>query len=244
MDCRFCLTALMGLERNLSAGEIVAQVLVLARSERRGNRNRPLNVVMMGMGEPLLNLEAVMKATRLLADSQGMAIPQRRITVSTSGIVPRIAEHGACEVRGKLAVSLNASNPTQRTELMPITSRYGLESLIEACRSYPLRSWERLTFEYVLLRDVNDSDRDATSLLRLLSPLRCSVNLIALNPGPGIPYETPSAARVDQFRAIVHRGIPCFVRKPRGRDIFAACGQLKRTTGRTAPDLPTPASLD
>jgi len=230
VDCKFCFTALMGLERNLTAGEIVAQVIVLGRTEGLRKRRRPLNVVMMGMGEPLLNFHAVMQATKLLADPRGVGIPQRRITVSTSGIVPKIREHGLQEVRGKLAVSLNASNAEQRTQLMPITSRYGLDELLEACRRYPLRPWERLTFEYVLLRDVNDTDRDAADLRRLLSPLKCSVNLIAHNPGPGIPYQTPTPERVESFREIVHRGLPCFIRKPRGRDIFAACGQLKRTT--------------
>ena len=229
VDCKFCLTALMGLERNLDAGEIVAQVLALSRDQGLDARKRPLNVVMMGMGEPLLNLRAVMKATRLLADPDGIAIPQRRITVSTSGIVPKIAEFGSHAVRGKLAVSLNASNEKQRIELMPITTRHRLGALLEACRRYPLRSWERLTFEYVLLGGVNDTDSDARNVLRLLSNLKCRVNLIALNPGPGIPYETPDPQRVDAFRTIVQRGIPCFVRKPRGRDIFAACGQLKRT---------------
>lgn len=229
VDCKFCLTALMGLERNLDAGEIVAQVLALSRDQTLDATKRPLNVVMMGMGEPLLNLRSVMKATKLLADPEGVAIPQRRITVSTSGIVPKIEEFGSHEVRGKLAVSLNASNEEQRIELMPITSKHRLGALLEACRQYPLRSWERLTFEYVLLGGVNDTDADARNVLRLLSSLKCTVNLIALNPGPGIPYETPDSRRVDAFQAIVQRGIPCFVRKPRGRDIFAACGQLKRT---------------
>ncbi len=229
VDCKFCLTALMGLERNLDAGEIVAQVLALSRDQGLDAKKRPLNVVMMGMGEPLLNLPAVMKATSLLASSDGIAIPQRRITVSTSGIVPKIAEFATYTVRGKLAVSLNASNEQQRIELMPITSKYSLEALLEACRQYPLRPWERLTFEYVLLRGVNDTETDARNVLRLLSSLKCTVNLIALNPGPGIPYDTPDPERVEGFQAIVQRGIPCFVRKPRGRDIFAACGQLKRT---------------
>ena len=235
VDCKFCLTALMGLERNLTAGEIVGQVLALSREQGLDPRRRPLNIVMMGMGEPLLNLRAVMKATRLLADPEGIAIPQRRITVSTAGIVPKIREYGEHDVRGKLAISLNASNAEQRTQLMPITARYGLEELLEACRQYPLRPWERLTFEYVLLRGVNDSDRDARGVLGMLAHLRCSVNLIAFNPGPAIPYETPDPGRVESFRAIVHRGIPCFVRKPRGRDIFAACGQLKRTVDQDSP---------
>lgn len=229
IDCKFCLTAQMGLERNLTAGEIAGQVLALARDRNLDARVRSLNIVMMGMGEPLLNLDAVMKATRLLADPEGMAVPQRRITVSTSGIVPKIEAFGRHEVRGKLAISLNASNEAQRLEIMPVTGRHRLGDLLEACRRYPLRAWERLTFEYVLLRGVNDADSDARAVLRLLSELKCTVNLIALNPGPGIPYESPSEERVRAFAAIVQRGLPCFVRKPRGRDIFAACGQLKRT---------------
>ena len=229
VDCKFCLTALMGLERNLTAGEIVGQVLILTREHNLDAHVRPLNVVMMGMGEPLLNLDAVMKATQLLADPDGIGIPQRRITVSTSGITPRIAEFGSYAVRGKLAVSLNASNEDQRIALMPITAKYRLGDLLKACRRYPLRPWERLTFEYVLLRGVNDSQRDARNVLRLLSELKCTVNLIAFNPGSDLPYETPDDVRVEAFREIVRRGIPCFVRKPRGREIFAACGQLKRT---------------
>ncbi len=235
VDCKFCLTALLGLERNLTAGEIVGQVLALSRDQNLDTRRRRLNIVMMGMGEPLLNLAAVMKATRLLADPEGIAIPQRRITVSTAGIVPKIAEFGSHEVRGKLAVSLNASNERQRTKLMPVTARFRLGDLLDACRRYPLRPWERLTFEYVLLRGVNDSNADARDVRRLLSNLKCSVNLIALNPGPGIPYSTPEPGRVEAFRTIVHRGIPCFVRKPRGRDIFAACGQLQRTEAASTP---------
>ena len=184
---------------------------------------------MMGMGEPLLNLGAVMKATELLADPDGIGIPQRRITVSTSGITPRITEFGSYPVRGKLAVSLNASNEEQRIALMPITAKYRLDELLEVCQRYPLRPWERLTFEYVLLRGVNDTERDARNVLRLLSKLKCTVNLIAFNPGGGLPYKTPDDGQVAAFREIVHRGVPCFVRKPRGREIFAACGQLKGT---------------
>ena len=231
IDCRFCLTALVGFERNLTAGEIVGQVLALSRDRRLSFPRRALNVVMMGMGEPLLNLQAVMKATRILADPDGVAIPQRRITVSTSGIVPKIVEFGAFAVRGKLAVSLNASNDRQRRSVMPIPGKFPLDALLDACHRYPLRPWERLTFEYVLLRGVNDSDADARAVRRLLSGLKCKVNLIAFNPGPEIEYDTPDPGRVQAFRSIVHRGIPCFVRKPRGRDIFAACGQLKRALG-------------
>ena len=240
VDCKFCLTALMGFERNLEPGEIVGQVLALARDRALDARRRPLNLVMMGMGEPLLNLRAVMKATRVLADPGGVAIPLRRITVSTSGIVPKIAEFGCYRERGRLAVSLNASSEDQRARLMPLTARHRLGPLLEACRRYPLRPWERLTFEYVLLGGVNDSDEDARRVRRLLAGLKCTVNLIALNPGPGIPFGTPGPERVAAFQSIVRRGMPCFVRKPRGRDIFAACGQLKRTVDAGPPDAGPP----
>ena len=230
VDCRFCLTALMGLERNLTAGEIVGQVLYVAREHGLTPTSARMNVVMMGMGEPLLNLENVLKATRLLTDPEGIAMSPKRITLSTSGITPKILEMGKAEVRPKLAISLNASTEAQRRELMPITGKYHLKDLLEACRVYPLRSWEKLTFEYVLLKDVNDTDADAKRVVRLISRLNCKVNLIALNPGPGIKFETPSPERVASFQEIVKRAVPCFVRKPRGLDIYAACGQLKRVS--------------
>jgi 23S rRNA (adenine2503-C2)-methyltransferase len=217
----------MGLERNLTAGEIVGQVLYVAR-ENGLRADAGVNVVMMGMGEPLLNLDNVLKATRLLTDPDGVAMSPKRITVSTSGIVPKIAELGRAEVRPKLAISLNASTGEQRQRLMPITRKYPLADLMQACRSYPLRSWEKLTFEYVLLRGVNDTDADARRVVRLLANLNCKVNLIAFNPGPGLQFETPEPERVASFQAIVKKAVPCFVRKPRGRDIYAACGQLKR----------------
>jgi 23S rRNA (adenine2503-C2)-methyltransferase len=187
-----------------------------------------LNVVMMGQGEPLLNLPAVVKATRLLTDKDGIAMSPRRITLSTSGIIPRIEELGREPIRPKLAISLNASTEEQRRELMPITRKYHLKDLIAACRAYPLRPWEKLTFEYVLLKDVNDTDADARRVVKLIANLNAKVNLIALNPGPGIPFGTPNPERVSSFQSIIRRAMPCFVRKPRGRDIFAACGQLKR----------------
>jgi 23S rRNA (adenine2503-C2)-methyltransferase len=230
VDCKFCLTALMGLERNLTAGEIVGQVLVVMREHGLGAAGGRVNVVMMGMGEPLLNLDAVLKATRLLCDPEGMAISPRRITLSTSGIVPKMDELGRAAVRPKLAVSLNASSEEQRRELMPITRKYHLRELLEACRRYPLRPWEKLSFEYVLLGGVNDSDADAHRVAGMLGNLNCKVNLIALNPGPGIPFATPSAERVASFQGILRKSIPCYLRKPRGRDIFAACGQLKRVS--------------
>ncbi|MBI3698492.1 MAG: 23S rRNA (adenine(2503)-C(2))-methyltransferase RlmN [Acidobacteria bacterium] len=224
VDCKFCFTALLGLSRNLTAGEIVGQVLLAAPPQ-----TPRLNIVMMGMGEPLLNLPQVIRATRLLADPEGLGLSPRRITLSTSGITPKIAELGREPVRPKLAVSLNASTEEMRERLMPITRKYKLAGLLEACRAYPLRPWERLSFEYVLLRGVNDSDQDARRVVRLLANLKCMVNLIAFNPGPGIDFQTPSPERVLAFQQILKRSFPCFIRKPRGRDIYAACGQLKRT---------------
>ena len=232
VDCKFCMTALLGLERNLTAGEIAGQVLLVARDNglRRGPQGTSrLNIVMMGQGEPLLNLANVVKATRILLDPAGFALSPRRITVSTAGIVPKIAELGQEPVRPKLAISLNASTEEMRRELMPITRKYHLADLMAASKAYPLRPWEKLTFEYVLLKGVNDSDADARRVVRLLAHLNCKLNLIALNPGPEIPYETPAPERVAAFQQMVRRSLPCFVRKPRGLDIYAACGQLKRS---------------
>jgi 23S rRNA (adenine2503-C2)-methyltransferase len=185
---------------------------------------------MMGQGEPLLNLQAVVKATRLMLDPRGVGLSPRRVTVSTSGIIPKMLELAQEPMRPKLAISLNASTEEMRQRLMPITRKYHLKDLLDACRAYPLREWEKLTFEYVLLKGVNDSDADARRVARLLGPLNCKLNLIALNPGPGIPFATPAPERVAAFQAIVRRSIPCFVRKPRGLDIYAACGQLKRNS--------------
>jgi len=228
VDCKFCLTALLGLERNLTAGEIVGQVLRVAADRGLEANVDRLNIVMMGQGEPLLNLANVIKATRLLADPEGMAISPRRITLSTSGIIPKIRELAAEQIRPKLAISLNASTEEQRQRLMPITRKYHLKDLIDACRAYPLRPWEKLTFEYVLLKGVNDTDADARRVVKLLANLNAKINLIALNPGPGIPFETPDPQRVATFQAIIRRALPCFVRRPRGLDVYAACGQLKR----------------
>lgn len=228
VDCKFCMTALLGLERNMTAGEIVGQVLLVARENRLRQEGGRLNIVMMGQGEPLLNLANVVKATRILLDPGGFALSPRRITVSTAGIVPGIEELGREAVRPKLAISLNASTEESRQQIMPITRKYHLKDLLDACKAYPLRPWEKLTFEYVLLKGVNDSDADARRVVRLLANLNAKVNLIALNPGPGIPFETPEPERVASFQQIVKRGLSCFVRKPRGLDIYAACGQLKR----------------
>jgi len=229
VDCKFCMTALLGLERSLTAGEIVGQVLTLVHDNglARAHDPRRLNIVIMGQGEPLLNLDNVIKATRILLDPAGFGLSPRRITVSTAGIVPKIAELGREPVRPKLAVSLNASTEEARCELMPITRKYHLKDLIEACQAYPLRPWEKLTFEYVLLKGINDTDADARRVAKLLANLNAKINLIALNPGPEIPYQTPDPERTASFQTIVRRSLPCFIRKPRGLDIFAACGQLK-----------------
>jgi 23S rRNA (adenine2503-C2)-methyltransferase len=228
VDCQFCLTAQLGVKRNLNAGEIVGQVCVALRDQKVSPPEVRINLVFMGMGEPFLNYEHCMKAVRLLAD--GVGIPESRMTLSTAGIVPRIADFGAEAVRPKLAISLNASNDEMRTRLMPINRKWNLPMLLRAAREFPLRARERLTFEYVLLDGVNDKTEHARELLELIRGIRAKVNLIALNPGPGIAFGTPDRDRVLAFqKVLVSAGVPTFIRRPRGRDIYAACGQLKRT---------------
>jgi len=186
------------------------------------------NLVFMGMGEPFLNYDNFIKAVRLLV--KGVGIPESRMTVSTAGIVPRIYDLGAEHIRPKLAISLNAANDELRDLLMPINRKWNIAKLITAARDFPLRSREKLTFEYVLLDGVNDAPEHASQTAELMRGLRAKVNLIALNPGPGIDFRTPSDAQVLRFQEILTRaGVPAFVRRPRGRDIFAACGQLKQT---------------
>jgi len=227
VDCRFCFTALLGLQRNLSAGEILGQVLAVAKA-REIHPGMRLNLVFMGMGEPLLNLAQVMKAVRILADPQGFGIPLRRITISTSGIVPRIAELARDPCRPKLAVSLNASTEQQRTELMPINRKYSLQELLRACRAYPLRPRELLTFEYVLLDGFNDSDADALRVGGLLRGIRAKVNLIPYNSGSELPYRPSPLERVLAFQQLLAESkIPAYIRISRGQDIGAACGQLR-----------------
>jgi 23S rRNA (adenine2503-C2)-methyltransferase len=229
VDCRFCMTALLGLQRNLSAGEIVGQILVVLNDHQVDLERERINLVFMGQGEPFLNYPNFIKAVRLLVEGTG--IPASRMTVSTSGILPRIAEFAQETIRPKLAISLNGSNEDDRTRVMPINKKWSIEKLLAAVREFPLRNRERLTFEYVLLADENDSQENARELVALLKGLRAKVNLIALNPGPEIPFRTPEAAKVDAFQqTLIRAGIPTFVRRPRGRDIYAACGQLKRTT--------------
>ncbi len=223
------MTALLGLHRNLSAGEIVGQILAVLSDQQVEMQRDRVNLVFMGQGEPFLNYDNFMQAVRLLVE--GVGIPASRMTVSTSGIVPRIADFAAEPVRPKLAVSLNAPNEALRTQVMPITKKWTIEKLIAALRDFPLRNRERLTFEYVLLGGVNDDVQHAREMVDLIRGLRVKVNLIALNPGPEIPFATPSDQRVLAFQSELTRaGIPAFVRRPRGRDIYAACGQLKHTT--------------
>jgi 23S rRNA (adenine2503-C2)-methyltransferase len=222
------LTALLGVKRNLTAGEIVGQVCAVLKDQGVSPPEDRINLVFMGMGEPFLNYENFIKASRLLVE--GVGIAERRMTVSTAGIVPRIRDFGEEKIRPKLAISLNASNDELRTRLMPLNKKWNLEMLLAAAKDFPLRTREWFTFEYVLLGGVNDLPENAKETAELLRGLRCKVNLIALNPGPGIEFTTPSAERVIAFQNILRSaGIPAFVRRPRGRDIYAACGQLKRT---------------
>jgi 23S rRNA (adenine2503-C2)-methyltransferase len=229
VNCQFCFTALLGVERNLEAGEILGQVVAVLRDRKVDPSVQRINLVFMGMGEPFLNYDNFIKAVRLLV--AGVGISESRMTVSTAGIVPRIHEFGQEPVRPKLAISLNASNDTLRTQVMPLNRKWNLETLLQAARTFPLRNRERLTFEYVLLGGVNDSPVHAREVAELIRGLRAKVNLIALNPGPELAYQTPEQDRVTAFQQIlISAGIPAFVRRPRGRDILAACGQLKRTT--------------
>lgn len=228
VDCQFCLTALLGVKRNLTAGEIVGQVCAVLKDQQVSPPEDRINLVFMGMGEPFLNYDNFVKAARLLVEEVGVA--ERRMTVSTAGIVPRIHDFGEESIRPKLAISLNASNDALRTRLMPLNKKWNLEMLMAAARAYPLRTREWITFEYVLLGGVNDAPENAREVAELLRGMRCKVNLIALNPGPGIEFTTPDRERVAQFQQILRDSrIPAFVRRPRGRDIYAACGQLKRT---------------
>ena len=225
MACGFCLTGQMGLVRHLSAGEIAGQVRVLAAAT--GLLDHPFNIVLMGMGEPLHNYDNTMQALRILHSEHGLAVSPRRVTLSTVGIVPGLERLGREPFMPNLAVSLHATTDEQRTALVPPNRKYPLAQILDACRRFPLKKRNRITFEYVMLDQVNDTAEDARRLVRLLSGLRAKVNLIPLNPAPGIPFERPSDERVNQFAQILaDRHITVSVRKSRGRDIRAACGQL------------------
>jgi 23S rRNA (adenine2503-C2)-methyltransferase len=228
VSCKFCFTALLGVKRNLEAGEIVGQIAAVLRDQGVEPPLQRVNLVFMGMGEPFLNYDNFMKSVGLLAD--GVGIPASRMTVSTAGIVPRIYDFGQEALRPKLAISLNGSNDALRSEVMPLNRKWNLAELMKAAREFPLRARERLTFEYVLLAGVNDAPEQAREVVDLIRGIRAKVNLIALNSGAELPYRTPDPPRVLAFQQIlVAAAIPTFVRRPRGRDIFAACGQLKKT---------------
>lgn len=225
MKCGFCLTGKMGLRRNLSAGEIAGQVRVLARE--LGLLDKRFNIVLMGMGEPLHNYDATMKALRLLADEHGLAVSPRRVTLSTVGVVPALERLALEPLMPNLAISLHATTEEQRDLLVPINRKYGLQDLLDTCRRFPLKRRSRITFEYVLLRDVNDTPEDARRLAALMAGIKSKVNLLPLNEAAGIPFERPSDDRVDRFaRILSDRGVDVMVRRSRGRDIRAACGQL------------------
>lgn len=229
LACDFCMTGVIGLKRNMTAGEIVSQVVTVLNEIYGQGDDTPhgTNIVMMGMGEPFLNYENVMQAIRLFADEDGLAIAPRRVTVSTAGIVPRIYDFAKEEIRPRLAISLTAANDELRDRLFPINRKHPLAELIKSCREYPLNERERITFEYVMLDGVNDSDSDARDLVRLLANIKAKVNLIPHNPAPELPYLASPMERILAFQEILtSKGLAAFIRRPRGQDISAACGQL------------------
>ena len=225
MACAFCLTGKMGLVRQLTAGEIAGQVRVLAHET--GLAGSAFNVVLMGMGEPLHNYDATMKALRILADEHGLALHPRRVTLSTVGVVPALEKLAHEPLMPNLAISLHATTDAVRSQIVPLNRRYDLKTLIDACRRFPVNRRRRITFEYVLLAGVNDTPEDARRLVRLLDGIRAKVNLLPLNEAPGLPFTRPADARVNAFaRTLADRGLTVSVRRSRGRDIRAACGQL------------------
>ncbi len=235
MRCAFCLTGKMGIVRNLTAGEIAGQVRVLLRElNMLGQR---FNIVLMGMGEPLHNYDATMKALRILGNEHGLAVAPRRITLSTVGVLPALERLATEPFMPNLAISLHSTTEDQRDMLVPINRKYGLRELLDACRRFPLKRRNRITFEYVMLKDVNDTPEDARRLVKLLNGIKAKVNLLPLNEAAGIPFERPSDARVDRFaRILAERGVTVSVRRSRGRDIRAACGQLiTESSGQRAP---------
>jgi 23S rRNA (adenine2503-C2)-methyltransferase len=222
--CKFCLTGTLGLKRNLSVGEIVDQVCQVQRDV--GSNQRITNIVFMGMGEPLANYDAVLRAIQVLSDPNGLDFSHRRITLSTAGLIPRLKQLGEQSLVN-LAISLHAPDDALRSRLMPINRTYPLGELISACREYPLAPRKRITFEYILLRGVNDSPAQARSLVRLLQGIRSKVNLIPFNRGSGIDFDPPDEERVLAFQEVLQNaGITAMIRQGRGADIGAACGQL------------------
>ncbi len=249
MACSFCMTGTLGLKRNLTPGEIVAQVHAVNREvrQREGLETyRPLsNLVFMGMGEPLHNFENLKTALSILQSEEGPNFCHRHITVSTVGLVPMIERFGQ-ETDVKLAISLNASTDEQRSKTMPVNRKWNIAALLEACRKFPLRQGRRITFEYVLLKGFNDSDEDAHRLIELLQGIPAKVNLIPYNENPGLGFQTTMEERAEEFRAILAEGhIAAFIRQNRGRDIAGACGQLANRGGKgdSQDDASSRASL-
>jgi 23S rRNA (adenine2503-C2)-methyltransferase len=234
--CGFCLTGRMGLTRHLTAGEIAGQVRVLAHDT--GLAGTPFNIVLMGMGEPLHNYDATMKALAILADEEGLGVHPRRVTLSTVGILPALEKLATSPLMPNLAISLHATTDELRNQLVPVNRRYPLKDLLDSCRRFPVARRRRITFEYVLLDRVNDTPEDARRLVRLLDGIKAKVNLMPLNEAAGIPFKRPTDDRVNAFaRVLAERGVRVMVRKSRGRDIRAACGQLiveseRRSTGQ------------
>jgi len=234
MACAFCLTGKMGLARHLTAGEIVGQVRVLVHA--LDMRDAPFNIVLMGMGEPLHNYDETMKALRILGDPHGFALSPRRVTLSTVGLLPALERLAQEPMMPNLAISLHAPTDAQRGDLVPINRTYGVKEIIDACKRFPLRKRGRITFEYVLLAGVNDAPQDARRLAKLLAGVRSKVNLIPLNAAAGIPFERPSDEAIDRFAKILaDHHLIVSVRKSRGRDIRAACGQLIVEGQRKSP---------
>jgi 23S rRNA (adenine2503-C2)-methyltransferase len=237
LACTFCHTGTQLWVRNLTAGEIVSQILLvrdaLGEWGTQGEARQLTNVVLMGMGEPLYNYDNVATALRIAMDGEGLGLSKRRITLSTSGVVPLIGRVGE-ELGVNLAISLHAVTDDLRNQIVPLNRKYPLQALLEACRTYPtLSNARRITFEYVMLKDVNDRDEDARALIRLLGGIPAKINLIPFNPWPGAPYECSSNNRIHDFAEILYQaGLSAPTRKPRGRDILAACGQLKSASER------------
>ena len=234
VNCQFCLTAKLGIRRDLTAGEIAGQVAaVLNRHKVQMGKDR-INLVFMGMGEPFLNYDNFMKSVLLLVE--GIGIPASRMTVSTSGIEPAIRRFALETVRPNLALSLNGSNDTVREQVMPITRKWNIAKLLDAVKTIPLHKRDWVTFEYVMLGGINDQLSNAHEVLELLKSMHAKVNLIVWNPGPDMPYRQPTPEDVDAFQqTLIQNGLPCYIRRPRGRDIYAACGQLKRTVEPERP---------
>jgi 23S rRNA (adenine2503-C2)-methyltransferase len=232
LKCTFCLTGIVGYTRNLAPWEILGQVATVMEEHGEGDAEKPWNIVVMGMGEPLLNYEATVQALRVLMDDEGFDVAPRRLTLSTVGILPALEKLAAEPVRPNLAISLHASNPALRAQLMPIEHKYALADVVEAALRYPVPRGGRVTFEYVLLQGVNDAPANARELARLLGGRHCKVNLIPLNPAPEIPYGAPGEQAVEEFcRVLSAAEVPVSVRRSRGQDILAACGQLQLQSG-------------